>query len=435
MTAVAPQSGNDMDERTGVEIQLDEAPILACTVSRNVQNFEILIDEMEAKFRDAWGDLRISEAYDFLDQHDAAHVQVLALALDLEDEANIDTVLEIVRKATDLSISVLLIADELDPVVLHQVLQAGAREFLPYPIPEKGLSEAVERLSRAARPPIPPADAVDTAELPATDAFLPSRTAGGCTIFAVQGLAGGVGATTFAVNLAWELASLKGETPRVGLMDMDQQFGSVATYLDLPRKDLIFELMSDIDSLDEEAFRQALQVIDVRLSVFTSPAEILPLDLLPPEDMEKLITTAAGMFDYLVIDMPSALVNWTETALRLSDVFFPLIELDLRSAQNALRFVKTLKFEDLPVEKLRFVLNRAPGMTDLAGKARVKRMAESLDISFGEKLPDGGKVVADSNDHGSPLAHRAKKNPLRKEIAKLAQSLHDVSTGAAAAGG
>lgn len=435
MTAVAPLSDNDTDETAGIEIQMDEAPILACTVSRDVQNFEILIDEMEAKFHEAWGDLRISEALEFLDQPDAAHVQVLALALDLEDEANVDAVLDIVRRATELSISVLLIADELDPVVLHQVLQAGAREFLPYPIPENGLSEAVVRLSRAARPPIPLANVVDTAEIPATETTLPTRTTGGCTIFAVQGLAGGVGATTFAVNLAWELATLKGESPRVGLMDMDQQFGSVATYLDLPRKDLIFELMSDIDSLDEDAFRQALQIVDGKLSVFTSPAEILPLDLLPPEDMDKLIATAAGMFDYLVIDMPSALVNWTETALRMADVFFPVIELDLRSAQNALRFVKTLKFEDLPVEKLRFVLNRAPKMTDLSGKARVKRMAESLDISFGEKMPDGGKVVAESNDHGSPLALRAKKNPLRKEITKLAKSLHEVSTGAEAAGG
>lgn len=419
----------------GSDAAFPGTPIVACTVSRGVQNFEILIDEMEAEFNDAWGDLLICEALNFLDQPDAALLQVIALALDLEDEANIDTILEIVRKAKALSIAVLLIADELDPIILHQVLQAGAHEFLPYPIPEAGLSEAVSRLSRSMRPPVGVSEAVDTTQTPVSERTLPERKNSQCTIFAVQGLAGGVGATTLAVNLAWELACLKGTKPRVGLMDMDQQFGSVATYLDLPRKDLIFELMSDIDSLDEDTFRQALQTVDGKLSVFTSPTEILPLDLLPPEDMEKLIGTAAGMFDYLVIDMPSALVNWTETALRMADVFFPVIELDLRSAQNALRFVKTLKFEDLPVEKLRFVLNRAPKMTDLSGKARVKRMAESLDISFGEKLPDGGRAVAESNDHGSPLALRSPKNPLRKEVGKLAQSLHEISIGESVASG
>jgi pilus assembly protein CpaE len=411
----------------------DGPPILACTVSRDVQNFEILIDEMEAKYGEAWGDLLLNETLSFLDQPDAAQVQVLALALDIDDEPDLDAILDVVRKAAALEINVLVIADELDPMILHQVLQAGAREFLPYPMPENSLAESIERITR----PVVPAVASAPAHMPpppeAPQEALPTRVTNDCTIFAVQGLAGGVGATTLAVNLAWELATLKGTEPRVALMDMDQQFGSVATYLDLPRKEAIYELMSNVDSLDEDAFRTALQMAEGKLSVFTSPADILPLDLLPPEDIEKLITTASTMFDYIVIDMPSALVNWTETALRIADVFFPVIELDLRSAQNTLRFVKTLKAEDLPVEKLRFVLNRAPGITDLTGKARVKRMAESLDISWGEKLPDGGKAVVESNDHGTPLALRAAKNPLRKEIMKLAQSLHEISMGAAQA--
>ncbi|MDJ0857880.1 MAG: AAA family ATPase [Dinoroseobacter sp.] len=410
----------------------DGPPILACTVSRDVQNFEILIDEMEIKYGEGWGDLLLSEAADFLDQPDAEQLQVLAIALDIDDEPELDRIIELTKKAKELQISVLVIADELDPMVLHQVLQAGAREFLPYPMPENSLSEAIERIIQPVMPAVASPAAVVPPQGDAQEA-LPTRVGNDCTIFAVQGLAGGVGATTLAVNLAWELATLKGTEPRVALMDMDQQFGSVATYLDLPRKEAIYELMSDVESLDDDAFRTALQIAEGKLSVFTSPADILPLDLLPPEDIEKLITTAASMFDYIVIDMPSALVNWTETALRMADVFFPVIELDLRSAQNTLRFVKTLKAEDLPVEKLRFVLNRAPGFSDLTGKARVKRMAESLDISFGEKLPEGGKAVVESNDHGTPLAMRAAKNPLRKEIMKLAQSLHEISTGAAEA--
>ena len=35
----------------------DPAPIRACTVSRDVQAFEFLIDDMEAILGEAWGDL------------------------------------------------------------------------------------------------------------------------------------------------------------------------------------------------------------------------------------------------------------------------------------------------------------------------------------------------------------------------------------------
>ena len=89
--------------------------------------------------------------------------------------------------------------------------------------------------------------------------------------------------------------------------------------------------------------------------------------------------------------------------------------------------------EDLPFDKLRFALNRAPKFTDLSGKSRVKRMAEIIGISIDLQLPDGGKPITQSCDHGLPLATSNAKNPLRKEIAKLARSLHDLGANEAEA--
>ena len=121
--------------------------------------------------------------------------------------------------------------------------------------------------------------------------------------------------------------------------------------------------------------------------------------------------------------MPRTVVQWTETVLSEAHVYFAMTELDMRSAQNTLRLIRALKGEELPYEKLRYVLNRAPGFTDLNGKSRIKRMAESLDIKIEVLMPDGGKQVVQSNDHGVPLSEVAAKNPLRKEIAKAAEAL------------
>ena len=99
----------------------------------------------------------------------------------------------------------------------------------------------------------------------------------------------------------------------------------------------------------------------------------------------------------------------------------------MRSAQNALRFVRTLKAEDLPIEKIQYALNRAPGFTDMNGKARVKRLAESLGIPLNILLPDGGKAVTNAGDQGLPLSESASKNALRKEIRRIATSLVDMA--------
>ena len=47
-------------------LQPDPAPILACTISRDVQNFDMLIDDMEQELGENWGDLGFDDALIFL---------------------------------------------------------------------------------------------------------------------------------------------------------------------------------------------------------------------------------------------------------------------------------------------------------------------------------------------------------------------------------
>lgn len=409
------------------QLQPEPAPIVACTVSRDVQNFDLLIEDMEAELGESWGDLSFSDAMAFFDQPEAAALEFVAVAVDGDDEASLGQVAGVVKAAHDKGIKVILIADQISPAGLHQLLRLGAEDFVPYPLPEGALHDSIERLRRPAPPPA--AAMVPDAGEPGLSqpSFKPKGDRDG-VVLPVHGLAGGVGATSFAVNLAWELATLsKTDAPRVCLIDLDFQYGSVATYLDLPRRDQIFEILSDTAAVDSDALVQSMLTFNDRLHVFTSPADMLPLDFVAPEDIGRILDMARANFDYVVVDMPKTIVQWTETVLGQAHVYFALLELDMRCAQNALRLVRALKAENLPHEKLRFALNRAPGFTDLSGKSRAKRLAESLSIQIEVMLPDGSKQVTQSNDHGLPLAETAGKNPLRKEIQKLAKQIHDLN--------
>ncbi len=397
--------------------QPDVNPIVACTVSRDVQNFDLLIEDMEAVLGERWGDLGFSEALAFFSQPEAAALEFIALAIDADDEEDLVLMGEIITQAKSRKINVILIAEDVTPAALHQLLRKGADEFVPYPLPESELAAAIERVQQPAAPQVTDHT---TANLSATGAKEGA-------VLVAHGLAGGCGATTLAVNLAWELANIdKKKPPSVCLLDLDLQYGAVSTYLDLPRREVVFEMLSDTESLDHDMFGQALLSFEDKMQVLTAPSDMVPLDVLGTEDIQRVIDMARSHFDYVVIDLPSTLVHWTETVLQAAHVYFAVIELDMRSAQNALRFKRALQSEDLPFNKLRFALNRAPKFTDLSAKSRVKRMAESLGISIDLQLPDGGKQVLQGADHGMPLAASAGKNPLRKEIQKLAQSIHDL---------
>jgi pilus assembly protein CpaE len=403
------------------DLQTDPAPLVACTISRDVQNFDLLIEDMETLLNEGWGDLGFEEALTFMGQPEAADLEFVAMAIDAIDEGDLGLLAEVITVAKSHNIKVILIAEDVTPASLHQLLRGGADEFVPYPLPEGELEAAVERLRKPEELPVPVSG---TQELPRSVKLKAGRDG---VLIAVQGLAGGAGATTVAVNLAYELATQDdGKERKVCLIDLGLQFGSVATYLDLPRREAVFETLTAIDNMDGESFAQALVSFEDKLQVFTAPADILPLDIIGPAEISRVLEVAREHFDYVIVDMPTTLVQWTETVLTQAQIYFCLMELDMRSAQNTLRLKRMLQSEDLPFDKIRFALNRAPKFTDLQGKSRVKRMADSLGISLELQLPDGGRPVVQACDHGLPLASHAAKNPLRKEIVKLAEQLNAI---------
>jgi len=422
----------------GLALKSTPAPIVACTIARDVQTFDLLIDDIEAELGEAWGDLNFLEAQAFLVQPEADDLEFVAIAVDDEDEPDIELLLRVIELAKARSVKVILIAEDVSPPTLHRLLNAGADDFVPYPLPERAFHQSLERIRAGNTLTAGQADAAAPAQAQAPQTAAPIKPAttgrGDRVIFAVQSMAGGTGATTLATNLAWELATIdKKASPSVCLIDLDLQFGSVSTYLDLTRRDVVFEVLSEAQNMDVDAFKQALQSYDGKLSVFTAPSEILPLDIVGPEEVGALLDFAQSCFDIVVVDMPSTIVQWTETVLNRSDVYFATLELDMRSAQNTLRFIKALQAEDLPLDKVHYVLNRAPRGLDMGGKARVKRLAESLGIKLNTQLPDGTRQVTQTCDHGVPLAEMARKNPLRKDIAKLAKTLHEAIKAEAAA--
>ncbi len=269
-------------------LQPDPQPIMACTISRDVQLFDLLIEDMEAAMGENWGDLGFDDALAFLEQPEAEELEFIAVALSKEDEGQLALIADIISHAKRRDIKVVLIADDVSPAVLHQLLREGGDEFVPYPLPEGELAQAIDRVRKGVGPILP--------EAPKPEPRATGDRSG--VVIPVQGLAGGSGATTLAVNLAWELANVDRKSPpRVCLIDLDLQFGTVATYLDMPRREAVLELLSDLPSADSEAVLSAMLVHQERLHVLTSPSELVPLDLVGPDDVAHLIEMARVNFD------------------------------------------------------------------------------------------------------------------------------------------
>ena len=90
------------------KMQTEPQPITACTVSRDVQNFDLLIEDMEDALGERWGDLSFEDAEIFLGQPDADGLSFIAIAIDAEDEGNLAKVQRVISSAKGKDIKVIL---------------------------------------------------------------------------------------------------------------------------------------------------------------------------------------------------------------------------------------------------------------------------------------------------------------------------------------
>lgn len=371
---------------------------------------DALVKDLDTQFgEDQWLEVPVEDAENMLSIASSEDSFVI-VALSSDETEAVAATAQLIRQAREYGLMVLLIVGDISSRTMHQIMREGVAEFTPYPEPAGALMDAIDRL-RLAR---------SSGNLPAVTSTSAPRRLG--KVVAFYGVAGGVGASTIAVNFAWELTlRTRREGRRVALLDFNFQYGSIATFLDVPRREAVYELVSEASNLDQTGLTQALSTYQDKLHVLTAPRDALPLDIVSPADVDAIINLSRESFDYVVIDMPQALMNWSEKVYAASDDFYAVMEIDMRSAQNMYRFLRTLKAEDMNLDKLRFVLNRAPGMTDLSGKTRVKRVAESLGITFLHQIADGGRQIVNSGDQGTPLAESARSSPVRKEILRMVE--------------
>ena len=142
-------------------LKTEAQPIRACTVSRDVQIFDLLIEDMEATLGESWGDLGFGDALAFLEQPEAESLQFICIALDEQDEADLGLIVDIIAAARTRGIKVIIVAEDVSPASLHQLLREGGNEFVPYPLPENELAQAIDRVLAPPAAPAPVAAAPD----------------------------------------------------------------------------------------------------------------------------------------------------------------------------------------------------------------------------------------------------------------------------------
>lgn len=301
----------------------------------------------------------------------------------------------------------LALADREIPLARARALtDAGVDDVLPFPVTGDELGRQMEKwLQKAAG----------------------SRGGGGKegAVIAVAQARGGIGATTVAVNLADQLLVRKSRFRKepsnsVAIVDLDLQFGAVGDFLDVDPQEGLMQLATGDVMPDEMWVEQSLAETQSGLSVLTAPADFMPLEAISAKQVETLINALRMTHDYVVIDLPRALVGWIEPVVSNSDEIAIVTDTTVPSIR-ATRRLMDFYLADNPGLSIEVVINHEK--RPMMQAAHHKEAARVLEKKFEHWLPHDVKAARAAVDFGKPLSEVAARSDLTKNIGLLARAV------------
>jgi pilus assembly protein CpaE len=287
----------------------------------------------------------------------------------------------------------------------QELIKAGVNDVVSEHLSETEIKAVVDRWVREIQPE-PPRD-------------------GGASrqgqVISVAQSRGGIGATTLAVNLADRLLDrigfLKKTTQnKVVLVDLDIQFGTVASFLDMEPSELLYRLAIDGEDPDAVLIQQSLSELESGLAVLSAPSRMAPLEALSKGQISTLLSLLQENYDYVVVSLPRSLVAWVSQVLECSDKLLVVTDSSVPSIRQTRRLIDVYSEDhlNLPIE---IVVGHEAKPMFLA--AHHKEAAKVLEKVFQHWIPYDPVAAREAVDRGQPLSLAAPKSRLAKSINQL----------------
>lgn len=288
---------------------------------------------------------------------------------------------------------------------IRKAMLAGARDFLMKPFSGDELTSAIRRVYDS-RPAIAAAPAVDTRSSEGSGSQTGDDQSVEGKILAFYSPKGGSGCTTLATNVAVGLA-LKGH--RVALVDASYQFGDVAVMLGLRPTTTIVDLVDRLADLDAEMINSVLTRHDTGLEVLLSPPRPEMAEMVTTDHVELILQQLSRMFDFVVVDTPSALNDQCIMALEMSHRIVLISQQNLAALANIRRFFELMKQIEFDFKKILLIVNRANdrfgiSIRDIGDAMKRPVMASiALDEFAATQAADQGVPIVAGTNRSSPL--------------------------------
>jgi pilus assembly protein CpaE len=297
--------------------------------------------------------------------------------------------------------SFIMLCEQVTSESLIQAMRIGVRDVLPTPVAPEALHAAVARVEQK----------LVRAEKPKHKG----------KVLAFIACKGGSGATFLASNLGYALATEHGK--RVALIDLNLQFGDASLFVsDKVPATTLSDVANNISRLDASFLASSLVHVLPNFGVLAAPENPVQGSDVRPEHIDALLGLAATEYDYAILDVGRNLDAVSVKALDHADLIFPVLQETLPFIRDAKRIISTLQSLGYSRDKIHLIVNRY----EKGGEIQLEDVERTLGMKVMVTFPNSFEAVSASVNQGVPILKMAKRDPVSKNLLKLA---HDLEQG------
>ncbi|MBB6504059.1 pilus assembly protein CpaE [Sphingomonas endophytica] len=235
---------------------------------------------------------------------------------------------------------------------------------------------------------------------------------------AVVGCRGGVGASTIATSLAWQLSEAGKRS--TALLDLDVHFGTNALAMDLEPGRGLIDAIDNPSRIDGLFLERALVRASDKLSVLSAEAPISNPIVTDGTAYYQLQDELRSAFDISVMDLPRAmLIQHPHLMAEVQSVVL-VTDLTLAAARDTIRLLSWLR-TNAPQAQVCVLANRVhPGAQQ---EVLRKDFEGSIERKIDVAIPYDHKLASQAAKLGKPMAAAGKGSKTLAPLAELAERL------------
>jgi pilus assembly protein CpaE len=223
---------------------------------------------------------------------------------------------------------------------------------------------------------------------------------------------GGVGKSTIATNLAVGLGHLY--PMDVVIVDLDLQFGDIATHLDLNPAHSLTDAFASTGGFDSMLLKTFLTVHPSNIYALCGAESPAAADRIGAKQVRELLSELAGQFRFVVVDTGAGLDEHTLAALEEANEAVLVSSMDVASVRNVRKEIEVLAQLNILPPSRHFVLNFADRHSGMS----VRDVEAVVGLPVNVVVPRASEVALSAN-RGVPVLLDGKGGPGAKAMRQL----------------